>query len=65
MDYTKARLGSKSYRGRKVGRCPKCGQKGEHTRYASGGEIYVHRLTQGMWAANVAYGDYCTIGQIA
>lgn len=64
VDYTKARLNSKSYRGRKIERCPECGQKGEHTVYREGGEMYVHRLTQGMWAPHVAYGDYCTIGQI-
>lgn len=64
VDFTTARLNSKSFRGRKIERCPVCGQKGEHTRYTRGGEMYVHRVSQGMWAATVLSGDSCIVGII-
>jgi hypothetical protein len=62
IDYTKARLNSKSYRGRRIERCPRCGKKGEHSTYQRGGEMYVHTLVEGMWAATT--GEHCIIGII-
>lgn len=47
VDYTKKRLNSRSERGLRIGRCSKCGRKGEHIKYRDGGESFHHIVTDG------------------
>jgi hypothetical protein len=60
MDYTNRRLGSRTERGHKVVRCPKCGRKGEGVRYTDGTAVIVHKTRSGpFWFVEVT--DRCML----